>query len=88
MCVRAQMAKIRGHKVIGTTSKSKEAIGRATGVDELIVLDEAPGTSYEDYKSVDVTKKVMEITGGEVCTPLTLLCHSMRPLRPCTAAAK
>ena len=44
------MAKIRGHKVIGTTSKSKEAIGRATGVDELIVLDEDPGTSYEDYK--------------------------------------
>jgi len=44
-----QMAKIKGYKVIGTTSKSKEAIGRATGVDELIVCDEAPGTSFEDY---------------------------------------
>ena len=28
----AQMAKIKGYKVIGTTSKSKEAVGRATGV--------------------------------------------------------
>ena len=61
----AQMAKIRGYKVIGTTSKSKEAIGRATGVDELIVCDETPGTSYEDYTSVDITKRVMEITNGE-----------------------
>uniref|UniRef100_A0A6U4PYF8 Enoyl reductase (ER) domain-containing protein n=2 Tax=Hemiselmis andersenii TaxID=464988 RepID=A0A6U4PYF8_HEMAN len=61
----AQMAKELGYKVIGTTSKGKEAVGRATGVDELIVLDEAPGTSFEDYTSVDVTKKVLEITGGE-----------------------
>ena len=43
------MAKIKGYKVIGTTSKSKEAVGRATGVDELIVCAEAPGTSFEDY---------------------------------------
>ena len=43
------MAKIKGYKVIGTTSKGKEAIGRATGVDELIVCDEAPGSSFEDY---------------------------------------
>jgi NADPH:quinone reductase-like Zn-dependent oxidoreductase len=62
-----QMAKIRGYKVIGTTSKSKEAVGKATGVDELIVLGEAPGTSYEDYTTVDVVKRVMEITKGEVC---------------------
>jgi len=68
------MAKIRGYKVIGTTSKSKEAVGKATGVDELIVLDEAPGTSYEDYSSVDVTKKVMEITGGEVCPTAPEMC--------------
>merc|ERR1740117_2714039 len=61
----AQMAKIKGYKVIGTTSKSKEAVGRATGVDELIVCDEAPGTSFEDYTSVDITKRVMEITNGE-----------------------
>ena len=61
----AQMAKLRGYKVIGTTSKSKEAVGKATGCDELIVLDEAPGTSYEDYTSVDVVKRVMDITGGQ-----------------------
>ena len=35
------------------------------GVDELIVYKEAPGTSYEDYTSVDLVPKVMEITGGE-----------------------
>jgi NADPH2:quinone reductase len=61
----AQMAKNRGYKVIGTTSKGKEDVGRATRCDELIVLDEAPGTAYEDYSSVDVVKRVMEITNGE-----------------------
>ncbi len=61
----AQMAKLRGFRVIGTVSKGKEAVGRATGCDELIVLDEVPGTSYEDYTSVDVAKRVMEITGGK-----------------------
>jgi hypothetical protein len=39
---------------------------RLAGVDELIVLEEAPGTSYEDYTSVDVVKRVMEITKNEV----------------------
>ena len=61
----AQMAKLRGYKVIGTCSESKQDIARATGVDELIVYKEAPGTSYEDYSSVDLVPKVMEITGGE-----------------------
>lgn len=60
-----QMAKIRGYKVIGTCSRSKEDVARATGVDELIVLDEAPGTTYEDYTSVDIVAKVMEITGNQ-----------------------
>ncbi|XRB02391.1 quinone reductase [Pycnococcus provasolii] len=60
-----QMAKIRGYKVIGTCSKSKADVARATGVDELIVLDEVPGTTYEDYTSVDIVAKVKEITGGE-----------------------
>ena len=32
----------------------QEAIGRATGVDELIVCDEAPGTSFEDYTRFDL----------------------------------
>lgn len=59
------MAKLRGYKVIGTCSESKQDIARATGVDELIVYKEAPGTSYEDYSSVDLVPKVMEITKGE-----------------------
>jgi len=63
----AQMAKLKGYKVIGTTSSSKAEIGAATGVDELIVLDEAPGTGYEDYTSKDITKEVLAITGGEGC---------------------
>jgi len=29
------------------------------------VYDEAPGTSYEDYTSVDLVPRVMEITKGE-----------------------
>lgn len=60
----AQIAKIKGYKVIGTTSTSKAEIGMATGVDELIVLDEAPGTSYEDYASKDIVAQVMKITEG------------------------
>jgi NADPH2:quinone reductase len=60
----AQMAKIRGYKVIGTAPKGKADVASATGCDELILLDEAPGTAYEDYTSVDVVKKVMEITEG------------------------
>ena len=59
------MAKIRGYKVIGTCSKSKEAVARATGVDELIVLDAKPGTAYSDYTSVDIVAKVMEITNNQ-----------------------
>ena len=39
-------------------------MGRATGCHELITLKEVPGTAYEDYTSVDVVAKVMEITGG------------------------
>lgn len=60
----AQMAKIQGYKVIGTVSRGKEAIAAATGCDELIVLDEMPGTQYEDYTSVDVAARVMEITNN------------------------
>ncbi|GMI04829.1 hypothetical protein TrVE_jg13364 [Triparma verrucosa] len=63
----AQMAKARGYKVIGTVSKGKESVARALGCDELIVLDEVPGASYEDYESVDVVKRVMEITDGVGC---------------------
>lgn len=61
----AQMAKIRGYKVIGTCSKGKADIAKTLGCDELIVLDEVPGASYEDYESVDVVAEVMKITGGK-----------------------
>lgn len=61
----AQMAKIRGYKVIGTVSKGKQEIGESLGCDELIVLDEVPGASYEDYESVDIVSRVKEVTGGE-----------------------
>jgi hypothetical protein len=54
----AQMAKILGYKVIGTVAEGKADVGRATGCDELITIKEAPGTSYEDYTSVDVVAKV------------------------------
>merc|ERR1711988_62161 len=40
-------------------------MGKATKCDELILLDETPGTAYEDYTSVDIVAKVMEATGGE-----------------------
>jgi len=63
----AQMAKIRGFKVIGTCAKGKEDISRALGCDELIVLDEVSGTAYEDYESVDIVKRVMEVTDGVGC---------------------
>jgi len=60
----AQMAKLKGYKVIGTCPEGKEDVGKATGVDELIVTGVMPGTPYEDYSSVDIVGKVMEITGG------------------------
>jgi NADPH2:quinone reductase len=60
----AQMAKLRGFKVIGTAPKGKADVAAALGCDELILLDEAAGTSYEDYTSVDVVARVKEITGG------------------------
>jgi len=63
----AQMAKIRGYKVIGTCSKGKEDVAKELGCDELIVLDEVPGTAYEDYESVDIVERVMEVTDGKGC---------------------
>ena len=61
----AQMAKLRGYKVIGTAPKGKADVAEALGCDELILLDEVPGTSYEDYESVNVTARVKEITDGK-----------------------
>lgn len=61
----AQMAKLRGYKVIGTVSKGKLGIADGLGCDHLIVLDEVPGAEFEDYESVDVVAKVKEYTEGE-----------------------
>merc|ERR1712086_276085 len=58
-------AKLRGFKVIGTIAKGKEDVAKDLGCDELIVLDEIPGASYEDYDSVDIVAKVQEVTNGE-----------------------
>ncbi|KAH8070793.1 hypothetical protein JL721_4705 [Aureococcus anophagefferens] len=63
----AQMAKIQGYKVIGTAAKGKRAVAEATGCDALILYDEAPGTAYEDYESVDGLAEVMKITDGVGC---------------------
>jgi len=63
----AQMAKVMGYKVIGTVAQSKKDVGLACGCDELIVLPEVAGTSYEDYEAIDVAAKVMEVTGGVGC---------------------
>jgi len=63
----AQIARIEGYKVIGTCPRGKVDIASKLGCDELIVLDEVEGQAYEDYSSVDVVKRVMEITGGQGC---------------------
>ena len=59
------MAKLRGFKVIGTAPVGKRDVAESLGCDELILLNEVPGTSYEDYTSIDVVAKVKEITKGE-----------------------
>ena len=68
----SQMCKLRGYKVIGTTSKGKVSdvsdAKSAFGCDELIILENAADKSYADYTSVDIASKVMEITGGKGCT--------------------
>ena len=62
----AQMAKLQGYKVIGTTSRSKEAQARAlNSCDELIVLDTAKDKTYADYESVNIAERVMQVTGNE-----------------------
>ena len=63
----AQMAKLQGYKVIGTTSKTKVDAVPKGFVDELIVLETAEGKTYADYDSVDIVQKVMEITNGRGC---------------------
>ena len=59
-----QMAKLKGYKVIGTTSQSKITAAAQAACDHLIVLEPQSGKSYADYSSVDIYEKVMEITDG------------------------
>jgi len=61
----AQMAKLRGYKVIGTCAKGKADVAEKLGCDELIILDEVPGAAFEDYESFDIVKRVMEVTDGK-----------------------
>merc|ERR1712032_1809614 len=50
---------------IGTVAKGKSDVAAGLGCDELIVPDEVPGASYEDYESVDIVERVKEVTDGE-----------------------
>jgi NADPH2:quinone reductase len=61
----AQMAKLQGYKVIGTTSKTKADVAPKAACDHLLVLDTAEGKTYADYESVDIQQKVMEWTNGQ-----------------------
>lgn len=64
----AQMLKLRGYRVIGTTSASKVTNdGNNFGCDHVIVLQNEPGKSYASYTSVDIAAKVMELTNGNGC---------------------
>eukprot|EP00980_Cylindrotheca_fusiformis_P008148 scaffold1727_cov133-Cylindrotheca_fusiformis.AAC.51 len=61
----AQMAKLKGYKVIGTTSKTKADVVPKGVCDQLLVLDTAEGKTYANYESVDIHQKVMEWTDGQ-----------------------
>lgn len=62
----AQMCKLRGYKVIGTTSKCKAQYVNDI-CDELIVLENEASKSYADYTSLDIAAAVMKITKGHGC---------------------
>ena len=63
----AQMAKLRGYKVIGTTSSRKIQQAKLSNCDELIVLQEAEGQSYADYEHShdEIISRVMQITHNQ-----------------------
>jgi len=60
-----QLAKLKGYKVIGTTSQSKVTAAAQAACEHLIVLDAEEGKNYADYSSTDIHQKVMEFTDGE-----------------------
>ena len=55
--------KARGYKVIGTCSESKQDIAVPPWTSSSCTRRRRD--EYEDYSSVDLVPKVMEITGGE-----------------------
>ena len=69
------MCSLRGYRVIGLTSRCKTIVkGDVTaaqkaqfGCEELIILENEPNKSYASYTSIDIAKRVMEITGGIGC---------------------
>jgi NADPH:quinone reductase len=61
----AQMAKLKGYKVIGTTSESKVTDAMQQWCDHLVVFKGQEGKSYADYTSVDIEQRIVEITGGQ-----------------------
>jgi NADPH2:quinone reductase len=75
----AQMCKLRGFKVIGTTSRYKiegmmdddgvdaSKVANRFGCDNLIVLENTLNKSYADYTSVDIATQVDTITNGQGC---------------------
>jgi NADPH2:quinone reductase len=75
----AQMCTLRGYRVIGLTSRCKIIVnddgeGDVTasqnaqfGCEELIILENEPNKSYASYTSIDIAKRVMEITDGIGC---------------------
>ena len=65
----AQMAKIRGYKVIGTCAKGKGDIGKATGVDELILYDEAPGTASRTTRASTASRRFWKLRTARAARP-------------------
>lgn len=70
----AQMLKLRGYRVIGTTSRAKiesydseEDAASAFGCEKLLVLKNVPGKSYASYTFVDIAAEVLKTTEGNGC---------------------
>lgn len=61
----AQIAKLQGYRVIGTTSITKRDIIPKDWIDELIILDTLDGKVCSDFDSVDIVQEIMDITEGK-----------------------
>ena len=78
----AQMARLRGYKVIGTAAKGKADVAKATGCDELILLDEvrrsALVVSLARRSSLVVGTAVARRSSLAVGTALSLVVRTAR----------